>query len=688
MPFCSNCGKEVKNSANFCSACGQHLDSAAKPVTPEIRTESIAEKPPPPPPKVTQTEASITHLDVGEIFNHHYLILEVLHKDNEGVEYLVEDTRTNIKRVMKIYYVAYHDNLDKLYGSHYRLTKIKNILHANISLTIDVNQVHKPGYAITEYVEGRTFEQIKESEPEFFTEEYVRELAFILVDVAKSVRNVGLNIRNLNLRNIILTPDNKIKINSLAIGCDKTDVTEDIFAIGIILSQLLSRLFIYHTIYNKDVLKNSKFEYVNGTSVSMNKVLALCLDVLPNNRNQSLEKLDKALHKLKPLAEDEIWTAAVSETISLQSAPPKLLPKRFDVWFILLIVLLLSILGLLVSTNIVMTIFGERGTTLQFTGIFSPQADTLKARAVTPREMLSNNKKPIRSIRYGEDSFRDVNRTEEVKINPEVYIPPSQTQLNPVFEKEATFQRKNIYIPIRKTYQSENMILVEGNLFSFGGARRESRDNVSLSSFYISVTEVTQAEWNRFMNPANCTSKGDNLPVDNVSWFEIITFANGRSEADGLIPCYKIIGSGSSRTVTCNFKASGYRLPTEAEWEFAAKSGQLLFYSGSNDADKVGWFKDNAEGKIHPVKSKEPNAFGLFDMTGNVAEWCWDWFTADYLKDLAFVNPTGPEFGNVKVIRGGNIESGAGKALQLLSREKGDPNQKLRYVGFRLVRSK
>ena len=188
----------------------------------------------------------------------------------------------------------------------------------------------------------------------------------------------------------------------------------------------------------------------------------------------------------------------------------------------------------------------------------------------------------------------------------------------------------------------------------------------------------------RHMKPANVSTVGDRLPVDNVSWRAIIEYCNERSESEGLDKAYRISGN----YISCDFRANGWRLPTEAEWEQAAKAGELYNYSGSNDATDVAWFKDNSAGKTHAVGGKAANAKGLCDMSGNVSEWVWDWFDQDYLRKLnTYINPIGPDSGSFKAIRGGNILNGEGRNLSILWREKGSPTKGYPFVGVRLVRT-
>jgi len=198
----------------------------------------------------------------------------------------------------------------------------------------------------------------------------------------------------------------------------------------------------------------------------------------------------------------------------------------------------------------------------------------------------------------------------------------------------------------------------------------------STNDFYIGKTEVTQAQWKTVMgsNPSNF--KGDNLPVETVNWYDAVEYCNKLSEMEGLIKCY----SGSGNSISCNFKASGYRLPTEAEWEYAAKGGNQsrgYEYSGNNNVDEVAWYDKNSydKGKTHPdygthqVATKKSNELGIYDMSGNVWELCWDWYAE----------------GKYRVLRGGswrNGDSDCGVAY----RHDGSPGKRSLNSGFRVVR--
>lgn len=200
-------------------------------------------------------------------------------------------------------------------------------------------------------------------------------------------------------------------------------------------------------------------------------------------------------------------------------------------------------------------------------------------------------------------------------------------------------------------------------------------------NFLIGKYPVTQALWESVMWSNPSCFKGENRPVECVSWFEVVTFCNELSLREGLEPAYTI----NDKNVTCKWNANGYRLPTEAEWEYSARAGQNFKYSGSDNADEVAWYADEWNSvSTHPVGLKKPNAFGLYDMSGNVCEWVWDW-KGDY-SIARQIDPKGPDIGQYRVYRGGGWWLDPSDT-RISLRVNLDPASRLFRLGFRLVRA-
>jgi formylglycine-generating enzyme required for sulfatase activity len=226
-----------------------------------------------------------------------------------------------------------------------------------------------------------------------------------------------------------------------------------------------------------------------------------------------------------------------------------------------------------------------------------------------------------------------------------------------------------------------DMVRIEGGTFMMG--EDNAQHQVTLSSFYMGRYEVTQKEWVAVMGSNPSSFKGDNLPVECVSWFDAVEYCNARSRQEGLTVAYTISGSVYNRTVTWDHSANGYRLPTEAEWEYACRAGTTTPYSSGSSVDGVGWYSSNSGSKTHPVGTKQAKGWGLYDMHGNVWEWCWDWYGA--YGTGGQTDPMGVSSGSNRVWRGGSWGSD-GQYLRSAYRYYGTPSNRYYLIGFRLLR--
>jgi formylglycine-generating enzyme len=231
----------------------------------------------------------------------------------------------------------------------------------------------------------------------------------------------------------------------------------------------------------------------------------------------------------------------------------------------------------------------------------------------------------------------------------------------------------------------DDLVLVQGGTFKNTKSNYYGK-GITVSDFYIGKYAVIQKEWLEVMGSNPSRFKGDNLPVEMVSWYDSVEYCNRRSIKEGLKPYYNIVRNEKDPnnepdpkfgeldnlqwTVTINEGAAGYRLPTEAEWEYAAGGGRLsrsYTYSGSDNADEVAWYWRNSgddalsgawnwpaiernHDRTKPVGGKKPNELGLYDMSGNVRQWCWDWH-GDLATHVA--DPRGSRGGFGRVWKGG-----------------------------------
>lgn len=238
------------------------------------------------------------------------------------------------------------------------------------------------------------------------------------------------------------------------------------------------------------------------------------------------------------------------------------------------------------------------------------------------------------------------------------------------FKNNPGYNVRNAQFKVTSSLAPKGMVFVKGGTFQMGnnnGLKDEKpMHRVTVGDFYIGRYEVTQKQWKDIMGTNPSGLKGDNLPVGQVSWNDIQEFLEKLNQKTG----------------------KNYRLPTEAEWEYAARGGNKskgYRYSGSFDIGSVAWYKKNSNRKIYPVGQKQSNELGIYDMSGNVAEWCSDWYDSNYYSSSPENNPKGPEDGKYRICRGGASDGIKDGNCRISSRSRMSPDYRWYNKGFRIV---
>ena len=251
--------------------------------------------------------------------------------------------------------------------------------------------------------------------------------------------------------------------------------------------------------------------------------------------------------------------------------------------------------------------------------------------------------------------------------------------------------------PQRAPIDTTKFVLVEGGTFNMGTDKfvepiENPPHSVTVNSFWIAKTEMTFEDYDKFCFDTKRDTMGSGgwgrgkQPAIFVSWNDAIAYCNWLSGKEKLSKCYFIDSLGGVKYLDT---AKGYRLPTEAEWEFAARGGnkgQGHIYAGSDNIEDGVWYNINSGGRAHPVAQKTPNELGLYDMDGNVWEWLWDIFDGSYYRNSPTDNPEGPATGPYRVMRGGAFYNNANYA-KVFTRQNSYVVFRQNSVGFRIART-
>jgi formylglycine-generating enzyme required for sulfatase activity len=356
------------------------------------------------------------------------------------------------------------------------------------------------------------------------------------------------------------------------------------------------------------------------------------------------------------------------------------------------------------SSQIVTAVYTITQTQTVATPIISPQGGTY----TSPRSAVITCSTLGATIRYTTDNSEPTQASEQYTIPLSI---SHDTTLKAKAFRSGWYDSQTASGTYVINFTLGEMVVVPGGTFTMGrttgsgSADELPTHTVNIAQFYIGKYEVTQLEWQNIMGSNPSFFPGDEYrPVETVNWYAAVVYCNRKSISEGLTPVYAlnsntnpnswgaipIVFDTTWNTMTCDWTANGYRLPTEAEWEYAARGASNtpdFLYSGSNNAEEVAWYRANAGNTTHIIGHLMANNLGVYDMSGNVSEWCWDWYSSAYYDVSPVNNPTGPAEGSYRVARGGDYDDHTAANVRVTIREGKVPYFSSSTHGLRVART-
>jgi formylglycine-generating enzyme required for sulfatase activity len=627
-------------------------------------------------------------LPPGTLLHNRYRIVSVIGQGGFGITYKALDQTLSRPVCIKELFLSGHSTrgagntvqsqgLKDLDFEHFSERFIEEagalarFRHPGIVQVLDVFRENGTAYSVMEYIKGQTLKDKIQREGRMPLPKALPLMQAVL-DATEEVHRQGMLHRDIKPDNIMLREDGSpvlIDFGSARTLSDAKTITQtailtpgyappeqysekarrgpftDIYSLGATFYFMLTGVRPLPATDRQLETLQAPHRIQPEIPVTLSSALMLALNIKPEERFASIEQFRRAISpNTQPIG---------------PVGPPRM---RVNFYVVLGVLLILGLLG-----------YGFWNTG---PGSTKPQNGvTNNDSALPPADIITGHEKSV------PPSPEESRSAEASKTGHEKSVPPSPEESSSAETSkttEAAEPVKESAAPLNPILQRllKNMVYVQGGSFTMGCTNEQGSDcfddekpahTVQINSFYIGKYEITQEEWEAVMgsNPShfsNCVK----CPVENVSWYDVQAFINALNRLTG----------------------RQFRLPTEAEWEFAARSGnrsRSQKYSGSDNLVSVAWYNGNSGSRTHPVGQKAANALGLHDMSGNVWEWCSDWAEQNYYSKSPGNNPRGPGAGNYRMLRGGSWGRDA-RSCRVSNRHNFDTPIYHNYgIGFRLV---